>query len=156
MPRMVVTMGECLAFPDSVTTDDSPLIPEGDYQMTYARHSTYLFMGRQPKVAVYFRIVEPGDYYELVLPAYYNVKEFIGKRGKSGRFRAAKKSNLARDYCRVFPNDSFPRLDRLPMSNMASVLILGTVRTVQKDALQRDIPEAVRYSKVLTIELFQT
>ena len=148
-------MGECLAFPANIKGDDSPLMPEGNYQMTYVSHSTYMFMGRQPKVAIYFRIVEPGDYFEIVLPGYYNVLNFIGKRGKSGSFKVAKRSNLARDYCRVFPTDPIPRLDRLPLSKLGNVIIQGTVETVKKGFDQREIPEAVRYSKVLTIELYQ-
>ena len=148
-------MGECIPFPSEVKTDDAPLIPEGIYQLAYINHSTFLFKGRQPKVAVFFRIVDIGENFGVVLPAYYNVDKFIGKRGKSGGFKVAKRSNLARDYCRVFPTERSPRLDRLPISKMSSVIIQGTVRTVEKDSNQREIPEAVRYSKVLTIGLYR-
>ena len=148
-------MGECIALTHNIESDDSPLIPEGTYQMTYASHSTFMFMGRQPKVAIFFRIVDPGDYFGFEIPGYYNVLKLNGKRGKSGGFKVAKRSNLARDYCRVFPTEPTPRLDRLPLSKMANVLIQGTVRTVIKDSSQREIPEAVRYSKVLTIELYR-
>ena len=56
-------MGECIAFIQEVESDDSPLVPEGTYQMAYVNHSTYLFMGRQPKVAIFFRIIDLGDYF---------------------------------------------------------------------------------------------
>jgi len=112
-------------------------------------------MGRQPKVAIFFRVVDPGDNFGIVLPAYYNVIKFIGKPEKSGSFKVAKKSSLARDYCRVFPAELNPRLDRLPISKMSNVIIQGTVRTVEKDFNQREIPEAVRYSRVKTIELYR-
>ncbi len=79
-------MGECIPFPSEVNTDDAPLIPEGIYQLAYVYHSTFLFMGRQPKVAIFFRIVDPGDYFGIALTAYYNVIKFIGNRGKSGGF----------------------------------------------------------------------
>ena len=148
-------MGECIPFPSEVNTDDAPLIPEGIYQLAYVYHSTFLFMGRQPKVAIFFRIVDPGDYFGIALTAYYNVIKFIGNRGKSGGFKVAKRSSLARDYCRVFPTEPTPRLDRLPLSKMSNVIIQGTVRTVEKDFNQREIPEAVRYSKILTIELYR-
>lgn len=145
-------MGECIVFPKVTWGDDSPLIPEGAYEMSYLYHVTWMFMGRQPKVVIYFHITEFGDYFEIVLPAYYNVIKHIGKCGKSGGFKAAKKSYLVRDYCSVLPEHPLPRLDRIPLSNLASVVVRGTVVTVKKGLDQRDIPEAAQYSRVTKID----
>ena len=145
-------MGECLAFPKMDGSDDSPLIPEGIYEMVYLYHTTWMFMGRQPKVVVYFAIMEPGEYFQVVLPVYYNAIKLIGKRGKNGGFKAAKKSNLVRDYCRVFPTQPLPRLDRIPLTKLESTVVRGAVDTVKKDFQQRDIPEVAQYSKVVGID----
>ena len=145
-------MGECIAFPKVIGGDDSPLILEGVYEMAYQYHVTWKFMGCQPKVVIYFSIIEFGDYFEIVLPAYYNVIKHTGKCGKSGNFKAAKKSYLVRDYCRALPSQPLPRLDRIPLSNLASVIVRGTVITVKKGLDQREIPEAARYSRVARID----
>ncbi len=70
--------------------DESPLIPGGVYEMSYRNHATWMFMGRQPKVVIYFVIAEPGDFLGLVVPAYYPVVGHTGARGKSGKFKASK------------------------------------------------------------------
>jgi hypothetical protein len=145
-------MGECIAFPKVEAGEDSPLISDGSYEMGYLYHTTWMFMGRQPKVVVYFAITEPGEYFQVVLPAYYNAIKLIGRRCKYGGFKAAKKSNLVRDFCRVFPTQPLPRLDRIPLTKLESTVVRGTVVTVKKDFQQRDIPEVAQYSKVVGID----
>ena len=147
-------MGECVEFPKLADYggDDSPLIPEGNYEMSYLHHTTWMFMGRQPKVVVYFAIIEPGDHYQVVLPAYYNAIKLIGRRCKWGGFKAAKKSYLVRDFCRVLPTQSLPRLDRVPLTKLESIIVRGEVVTVKKDFEQRGIPEAAQYSRVARID----
>ena len=145
-------MGECISFPKMEAGEDSPLIPEGSYEMSYLYHTTWRFMGRQPKVVAYFVIMEPGEYFQVVLPAYYNAIKLIGKCCKNGGFKAAKKSYLVRDYCRVFPTQPLPRLDRIPLTRLESVIVRGTVVTVGKDFQQQDIPEPARYSRVVRID----
>ena len=145
-------MGECVAFPKAAEGDDSPLIPEGNYEMGYLYHTTWMFMGRQPKVVIYFAIIEPGDHFQVVLPAYYNAIKLIGRRCKYGGFKAAKKSNLVRDFCRVFPTQPLPRLDRISLTKLESIVVRGEVITVKKDFQQRDIPEVAQYSKVVRID----
>ncbi len=143
-------MGECLAFPSN-EGDDSPLIPEGKYEMSYVGHSTWLFMGRQPKVVISFSIVDPG-YVGIILPAYYNAKHTIGKRGRNGQFKAAKKGNLLRDFYSIFPNEPVTRLDRLPLTKLKNSLVQGTVATVKTGFDQREIPKPIQYSVVRKIE----
>ena len=145
-------MGECLAFPAIFEGDDSPLIPEGIYELGYVDYSTWVFMGRQPKVIIRFRVIDPGDYFGLVIPAYYNVTRIIGKRGRNGGFKGNKRSNLVRDFYRVFPNQVLTRLDRIPLSKLGTVVIRGSVETVKQGFDQRAIPEPVQYSIVRRIE----
>ena len=145
-------MGECLAFPKIDGGDDSPLIPEGKYEMAYVDHSTWTFFGRQPKVVIRFNVIDPGDYFGAIIPAYYNVQRTIGKRGRNGKFQASKRSNLVRDFYRVFPKEPLVRLDRLPLTKLSSTPVTGTVHTVTRDFNQRDLPEVVRYSIVKSID----
>ena len=144
-------MGECLVFRSLNGGDDSPLIPEGKYEMSYVSHTTWRFMGKQPKVVIYFSIVDPG-YIGVIVPAYYNVISTTGKPGKNGRFKTAKKSNLVRDFYSIFPNESPSRFDRLPLTNLKNVIVHGTVKTVKTGFDQRTIPEPIQYSVVRRIE----
>jgi hypothetical protein len=61
-------------------------------------------MGKQPKLVPMFRVISPGEYFGLLIPGYYNVSKLIGKQGRNGRFKAAKRSNFVRDFARIFPN----------------------------------------------------
>ena len=145
-------MGECLPFPTDIGGDDSPLIPEGKYELAFVDYSTWIFLGKQPKAVIRFRIVDPGEYFGLIIPAYYNVERIIGKRGRNGRFKSTKRSNLVRDYYRVFPKDPLMRLDRIPLSKLKTIIVIGTVKTVTQDLNQREIPGVVQYSVVKSIE----
>ncbi len=145
-------MGECVALPLGIGGDDSPLIPEGKYEMAYVTYRTWLFMGRQAKVVIQFSVIDPGDYFGAIIPAYYNVERTIGKRERNGRFKAAKRSNLVRDFYRVFPTAPLTRLDRIPLTKLNTTTVIATVETVTHDFSQREIPEVVQYSIVRSIE----
>jgi hypothetical protein len=145
-------MGECVAFPTEIGGDDSPLIPEGKYEMAYASHHTWIFMGRQPKVVIRFCVIDPGEYFGVIIPAYYNVQRTIGKRQRNGRFKASKRSNLVRDFYRVFPKEPLVRLDRLPLTKLNTTTVIATVHTVTRDFTQRDLPEVIQYSIVKSID----
>ena len=105
-------------------------------------------MGRQPKIVLQFRISTPGEFFDLVIPGYYNVSKLIGKPRSDGRFKANKKSNLVRDFARVFPDYTFTRFDRMPMSKLFGIVLEANVKTVLHGFDQRKIPESVQYSIV--------
>lgn len=127
---------------------ESPLIPDGEYEVILESFCTWNFMGRQPKIMLEFRIVSPGEFFGLRVPGYYNVSKLIGKPGRNGRFKVAKRSNFVRDFARVFPDFTFTRFDRMPMSKLFGIVLVTNVKTVKNGFDQRRIPESVQYSIV--------
>ena len=131
----------------SVDDDLPPKIPPGEYTVQMKTFTTaMMFGGKAPKLVIDFVIVEQGDHFGLVLPKYYNVKKLIGRPQQGGRFQASAKGDFARDYFELMQMGD-RRLDRLPMSVMEGVTFLAKVSTVKR-ARDRDIPEALQYSKI--------
>ena len=64
-----------------------------------------------------------------------NVANIVNKH------KSKKKSNLVRDFLRVFPNYFIQRFDRIPLSKLESVIVRGKVETVTSGHDQREIPE---------------
>lgn len=128
-----------------------PLLPEGRYQLALAHHETHvMFKGSKrasPKLTLWLRLCEPGTpYFGLLIPRYYNVRALTSKEGRGGRFKAGWGSDLAIEYCELFkPLD---RLDRISLANFRNHILIGEVRTVERNALQRELPSALRYSVV--------
>lgn len=55
-----------------------PLVPDGKYQAVFIRHET-AFVVRGAKVFLWFRIVEPGEYFGVELYRPYRVRHLVGK-----------------------------------------------------------------------------
>jgi hypothetical protein len=123
-----------------------PLHPEpalmrpGLYTLAYVRHTLRNQFNRGVLTA-WFRVVDYGDHFEMLIPRYYNVQ----LRGKKS-FRVKPHSHLYREICELYGRR--PRLDRLPLTAFQDVLLLGRVKTVTRDQQQESIPEAARYSVV--------
>lgn len=130
----------------SVDDDLPPKISPGQYAVQMKTFKTARMFGKAPKLIIDFVIVKPGDHYGLVLPKYYNVKRLIGRPQEGGRFQVSAKGDFARDYFELMQRGD-RRLDRLPMSVMEGVTFLAKVSTVKR-ARDRDIPEALQYSKI--------
>lgn len=130
----------------SVDDDLPPRIPPGEYAVQMKTFKTAMMFGKAPKLIIDFVIVEQCDYFGLVLPKYYNVKRLIGRPQEGGRFKAGATGDFARDYFDLMQM-SYRRLDRLPMSVMEGITFLAKVSTVKR-ARDRDIPEALQYSKI--------
>jgi len=132
-----------------IVLDDaiSPLVPEGDYSMSYKYHETGKAFNT-PKVFVYFSIVEPGPYLGICLYRAFRVRGFIGKHGKNGRFKLGKRSELFLALCRLDERDSRLRPDRVSLQALRNTVIKASVRTVKTDYKQRRLPESLRYSVV--------
>jgi hypothetical protein len=119
---------------------DLPLIPEGEYTVTYVRHKSFFLFGRH-SCAVTFRIVDHGPYFETELPRYYNCR-----RGSDRSVTAPPKSNLYREFCTVVGRK--PDRRRIPVSQFKGVLLKARIKTVMKDNQQDELPEPARYSKI--------
>jgi hypothetical protein len=57
------------------------------------------------------------------------------------------KSSFLRDYFRLFTSPA-NRLDRIPMSQFRTAMIVGRVRTVRTGSNQVQIPEQLQYSVI--------
>ena len=132
--------------PDRLPDDDLVLIPEGEYELSYQYHATWLYMGRIPKVIVAFRIFDMGEHYDKPVLAYYNPKQLKGKPRRNGHFSAGWRSRLMWDYSMCFGKP--PRQDRISMCRFKEHIVVGKVRTVTNNRLQREYPEGLRYSIV--------
>lgn len=122
-------------------------VPDGDYSLRFTGWRTGLYFGKQPKVVLSFKITEFGEYFEWPLERFYNAKRLIGKPGKNGNFQVGRCSDLVRDFARVCPAP-IKRLDRIPMSLLHDIAIIGEVETVTKGHDQKEIPQSVQYSKI--------
>jgi len=132
---------------DFMVDDDlPPKIPPGEYAVQMKTFKTAMMFVKAPKLIIDFVIVAQCEHFELVLPKYYNVKRLIGHPQEGGRFKAGATGDFARDYFHLLKMGD-RRLDRLPMSAMEGVTFLAKVSTVKR-ARDRDIPEALQYSKI--------
>lgn len=129
-----------------VYDDFLPLLTPGRYEVCYEFHETVLLF-RQPKLVLWFRVVEMGEYFEKVIPRYYNIKRTIGKPGRGGRFQAGRSSDFVREYANAFSN-RIVRLDRIAMEPFKGALLAARVRTVKKDRKQDDLAASLHYSVV--------
>ena len=127
-----------------VVDDDLPLIIPGEYSLKFRGHSTWMMFGRKPKLILEFEIVDDEIYSGVVLNKYY--KALKGRQGRNGNFAASRKSNFMRDFFRICTAYPPKRLDRIPMSRLEGVDILGTVKTVTNGHDQKLIPEPLQYS----------
>lgn len=146
-------MSNLAYLPDPVSRFDGtidgirPLVPEGIYTLGYFGHYTYRYLGKIPKLALVFAIMDPGDYFECQVERIYNVKRLIGKQGKGGKFEAGRSSRFVYEYCRAC-TDRITRLDRISMSSLKSQLYQGRIETVTKNYEQLELPVILQYSVV--------
>ena len=69
----------------TVCGEKPPLVKPGVYDLAFLHHETArLFGGRALKLVLWFRIITLGEYFEVVLPRYYNVLSIKGKPQKYG------------------------------------------------------------------------
>ena len=134
-----------------MTTDElSPLVEPGEYLMAYVgRYTTYLH-GQSPKLALKFRIVEPGDAFEVELERWYNCKKLIGKPGNNGGFVPPRHGEFLLEYTTLFPLalTRHTRLDRISFTPLKNTVITGRVDTVKRNSKQKKLPDALQYSTI--------
>lgn len=134
-----------------IIDDELPLIPPGEYVFRFVGHSTWLMFGRNPKLILEFAVADDEMYVGVILNKYYNVKNLNGRHGRNGNFIASRKSNFMRDFYRVCPAYPPKRLDRIPMTRLEGINILGKVKTVTTGYDQKEIPEPLQYSVITEI-----
>ncbi|RDH82691.1 MAG: hypothetical protein DIZ80_10450 [endosymbiont of Galathealinum brachiosum] len=130
-----------------ITDEKPPLIKPGVYELAFVEYQTALMFGRASKLIMKFRIVSLGEHFGVELFRYYNIQNFCGKPGRSGKFKAGWKSDFAREYASLFeelPN----RTDRFSMSLYKEKIIRGRVTTVKQGSRQRKLHNVCQYSVI--------
>tara|TARA_R110000782_G_scaffold24497_5_gene63806 strand:- start:224 stop:667 length:444 start_codon:yes stop_codon:yes gene_type:complete len=134
--------------PDIDLPDDlPPLVKPGVYDLAFVDYRTaMMFMGKAPKLVMTFRIVTMGEFFEVELQRYYNVKRIYGKPQRYGRFKPSSRGAFLREYLTLFSGMG-SRIDRIPMSKFENALIEGKVETVTRSQ-GKDIPKELQYSVI--------
>ena len=131
---------------DYIPDDDLVKIPDGEYQLSYRHHATWLYMGRFPKIVITFRIADLGEHFDKPILAYYNPKKIVGKPRKNGHFHAGWRSRFMWDYSMCFGKPE--RKDRISMCRFKEHIVMAKVRTVTHNRDQKKYPEGLEYSIV--------
>lgn len=128
--------------------DYRPLLPEGEYQLKLLAHGTELHFGKKPRLVLKFSVVDFGQQQGTVLFRYYNVDKLLSKAGKNGRFKPPRNGDFMMEYFKVVSGCGKPRLDRIPLEPLYKSIIVGRVRTVDRNSQQKALPEQLKYSVV--------
>lgn len=135
---------------DGELVDSLPaLIAPGEYRLILDHWITWRLFGRQPKLALWFKVADNGEAFGALVPKYYNVLDLKGKPGRNGQFKAAAGGDFARDYNRLLWSPR--RLDRFNLEQFRRTVIVGQVGTVTKGFRQERLAPASQYSVVRTL-----
>lgn len=141
-------------FQAPVDVDLLPRIPPGIYTLAFVSWRTQFYLKDIPKVALMFRVVDQGPYFETLLPRWYRVKSLKGRAGIHGGFKLGASMHLLRDY--ISWTDRNPRIDRVALCHLIPLLFQGRVEDVRGDHRQRELPEGARYSVLRDITVIKT
>jgi hypothetical protein len=130
-----------------------PLLPEGNYQAVLTHHETAIVF-RSAKVFLYFRIIDPGDWFGKILYRPYRVKSLAGKPSRNGGFRVTRGGDLFDMLCRVLDIRSRP--DRVSVAPLRGKVLKIRVRTVIVDHQQRPLRDWMRYTVVADVLRMET
>jgi hypothetical protein len=133
--------------------DDRARIPDGEYSAVLVYHHTsYIF--RTPKVYLWFRIVNPGPFFETMLYRAYRVKSIKGKGKRNGGLTVGRSSDLKKDIVRLMGLKVRP--ERISLAELRSKQWRIRTRTVSRDYRQDALPAWERYSVVDRILFSET
>ena len=97
---------------------------------------------KKHSLLMHFRIVEMGEFYGVVLPAWFNIQPSKGKSIKAGW-----RSDFLRMYQECF-NTRLDRRDRIPMHRFENVAFKVEVETISKDSKGHPLGKINQYSRV--------
>jgi hypothetical protein len=133
-----------------------PLLPDGTYQLAYLGNRTIAgFAGSKSntrghkvgKLRIDFRVVDPGEYFDAEISAFFNVLiPMQASFGRNGNFALTAHSNFMRTYAQLFGRRK--RRDRLSLRRFKNVVIEARIRTVKQDRNQKPLAESCHYSVV--------
>ncbi len=145
-PGRPTSGGDCV-----IDGDFPPLLKPGSYHLRFNEWATVRYLGRQDKVVLWFTVLDYGPQFGSRLSRWYNAKRLVGPPRLRGRFVLGRSSELLRDYALL--TDKAFRRDRIALSHLEPLLLVGEVDTVQGDHRQRRIPKALQYSVIRTLSL---
>jgi len=122
-----------------------PTIPDTEYRAVFT-HPEKAYSFSTPKVFLWFRIIDPGPHFGMMIYAAYSVRQLKGKLRKHGGFTVAAHGELFVMVCKVLSECGRP--DRFSLLRLKEKILRIKTRTVKRDYRQREIPEARRYSVV--------
>ncbi len=113
-----------------------------ELELAFVKYGRYWYMKKQPKLSLYFTIMEPGADFGKLVQAHYRLDRF----DKRGRCWAKPKSRIVRDLGRLFPDyvDAVP----LPLSRLKGCTVVGRTRWVTKDGKDIRIARQQQYEVV--------
>lgn len=129
-------------------TGDFVQIAPGDYEAVFFDFETRLLFGRQPKLYLWFTLIEPGQM-GVKLPRYFNALSLSGKPRRRGRCRVGSKGNFIREYARLF--HVLPDMKSDWSERFTNVVCTVRIRTCGRGFDQKDIAECAQYSHISEI-----
>ena len=108
-------------------------------------HATSYFK-EQPKLTIYFSLVENEEWASTELERFYNVDSLKGPPRRFGGFRAPARGDLIRELTNLL--GPFRRRDRVSPSGLKGKRILCEVETVVTDRDRRALSRDQQYSRI--------
>ncbi len=127
--------------------DFEPLLPEGDYQVTYHSHQFRNMFGRAT-LLLRFSLAELSEFENAVLTKYYPIRSY----NKKGGFKVKKTHEFTLFWYSLFPGYDFSRLDRFPLTRLKGLILIAKVTTRKRDKDGKEVPPPLRQSKIECLE----
>ena len=124
---------------DEINLESPVFVPNGEYQVVLKDWKKFWHF-RRSDLVMWFEILDQGDYYGELLPAYYRVT------WNGEKIAAGWKSHFCRDYQRCF--GPVACLDQFTISSFENVLFLAEIREVISDQDGQPLGEVNQYSRI--------
>ena len=121
-------------------------VKPGRYEFKFQFFQTQLFMGRWPKLVLWFSILDYGDYNGGQLPRYGNLEKLKGKPGRSGKFVLGRYGDFYLEYLNLFDRPS--RNEIIDWDLYRQNIIVGEVCDVVQNHKSRKYHRSLVYSKI--------
>lgn len=137
--------------PGAFTVELPALVPAGIYTLAFLGWTSLMYLNRQPKLALHFRIIDYGPYFGTEVIRWYNAQKLTTPPRRNGRFKLGGSSDLLRDFVRLTGLN--PRKDRVALSHLDQLVFRGRVETVRRDRRQRSLPAGSEYSVIRELDV---
>ena len=96
-------------------------------ELAFVKHELWWYMKKQPKVSLYFKMMDAGNDFGAEICAHYR----LDHSDRSGRTYAKPKSRIVRDLGRVFPD--YVNETPLPLTRLKGCAVIGRTGWVKSD-----------------------